>query len=572
MGVRFVEQEREIKSEQVVCMSPPSEILWNQDEAFRIWPEINKNRLFFEQLKNHQENSVIINGVLDKLPVGKEMEEAIDQGIVVELEVISFYKSINLLLENEDYRRLVLYLPFETIPSVEWKSDNQELNQSVNQFKSNYFNAWVNLLSIQDVRANFVDGDVIEFDVRQSDPQRVVKAAHLIPELVKKGLLNKKQVLGLAGEVSDPVLKKSINDVLPIMLDLGQITKDEFDQYFKEISEENKLLTEPVTGERKKWLAKRQKENEVIEKAKAGIDNSSDEAVSIEGIRMAVEKDQKLSNGQKESLLKLGQTNNNDLKDRLVKTWRHFYGLGLIDKNQLDQLGIKLPNLSGKFSENMPDLSTEIEELKYIVTEIKLDPILKKSVMPVILIRGSKVKGYGESTSDTDISIFIKPGVSGSDKTQIREKLLKALSDHNFDHIPTEFWLTEQGDKLKINDDLEKDRWMAENDWLHVLLNSFWLGDKTEINELRTKLLPSFFEVTNEIKHQRPIREIYFENMEKDLLQYRLMHKGYESHFSTINNPFKKKLSIDGASAFWDPGFRKLATKLFVNNIFLPKF
>ncbi|MPN08118.1 hypothetical protein SDC9_155396 [bioreactor metagenome] len=227
--------------------------------------------------------------------------------------------------------------------------------------------------------------------------------------------------------------------------------------------------------------------------------------------------------------------------------------------------------MSGNFSENLSNLSTEIEKLKGILTEMKSNPDLSKSVLPIILIGGSKIKGYGESTSDTDISIFIKSEVSELDRTQIREILLKILDKYNFDCKPTEFWLIEQGNKLKINDDLKKDHWTAESDWVHVLLNSFWLGDRAEINELRTKLLPSFFEMTNETKHNHPIRELYFENMEKDLLQYRLMHKGYERNFSTIQNPYKNEMSIDGTSAFWNSGFRRLATRLFVNNIFLPK-
>ena len=587
MGARFAEQERELRSNQVVCMVPPSENLWNQDEFSRLWPEIYKNGLFSEQLKNLQENSLNINVVLDKLPIGKEISEVINEGVITEFEAINFYKSLDSLLKNEDYRRLVLYLPFEIIPSVEWKSNNQKLSQFINEFRNDYLGAWVNLLSTQDVRANFVDGDVIEFDVRQSDPQRVVKAAHLIPELIKKGLLNKKQILGLASEVSDPVLKRSINDVLPVMRNLDQITSDEFDQNYELMADENKLSSEPATKERRKWLIKKQRESEIMEKAEIiseqlllgiALDSSLDKEVVVEAIRTAVEKAgsedlsqaQKILEQYKETLL-ASPNGNNDLKERLIKTWRHFYRLGLTDKKRLEQLEIKLSDLSSKFSENLPNLSTEIEKLKGILMEIKLDSELERSVLPVILVGGSKVKGYDELISDTDISIFIKPGTSESRKTQIREKLLRVFLKNNFDHKPTEFWLIKQGDRLKIDDDLKKDRWMAESDWVHVLLNSFWLGDKSEVNKLRNRLLPSFFEMTNETKHHHPIRELYFENMEKDLLQYRLMHKGYERNFPIIQNPYKDESSIDGTSAFWDSGYRQLATRLFVNNIFLPK-
>lgn len=589
MGARSVEQERELKSNELICITPPSENLWNLDDFSRTFPDMITNGSIFEQLKAHQENSLIIGEVLDKLPSGKTIEETIDEGIITKLEGISFYESLDSLLKNDDNQRLVLYLPFEIIPSAEWKSNNQELDQSIDEFKKDYLSAWIKLLQTQDVRANFVDGDVIEFEVRQFDPQRVVKAAHLIPELIKKGLLNKKQIFGLVNEVSDPVLKRSINDVLPVMRNLNQITEDEFDEYFELVTDENKFLSEPVTEERKKWLAKKQKEIAIMERAEivseqllsgVTLDSFLDKEIIIEGIRIAIEKASSTDLSQAKKIFEqyedifstLGQIDNNDIKERLLKAWRHFYDLGLVDKDKLDKLGIRIPNLSGSFSENLSNLSGEIEKLKGILTEIKSNPDLSKSVLPIILIGGSKVKGYGESTSDTDVSIFIKPEVSELDRTQIREILLKIFDKYNFDCRPTEFWLIEQGNKLKINDGLKKDHWTAESDWVHVLLNSFWLGDIREINELKTKLLPSFFEMTGETKHHHPIRELHFENMEKDLLQYRLMHKGYERNFPTIKNPYKDESSIDGSSTFWDPGFRKLATKLFVNNVFLPKF
>jgi hypothetical protein len=60
--------------------------------------------------------------------------------------------------------------------------------------------------------------------------------------------------------------------------------------------------------------------------------------------------------------------------------------------------------------------------------------------------------------------------------------------------------------------------------------------------------------------------------MERDTLQYRLMHKGYERFFPAyggMKTPHGDR--IDGESIFWDSGYRDAAIKLFANRVFLPK-
>jgi hypothetical protein len=56
-----------------------------------------------------------------------------------------------------------------------------------------------------------------------------------------------------------------------------------------------------------------------------------------------------------------------------------------------------------------------------------------------------------------------------------------------------------------------------------------------------------------------------------DNLQYRLMHKGYD-----IFKPSKRiagsehSALIDWNSAFWDEGYRRIATLGFLSKVFLP--
>jgi hypothetical protein len=104
------------------------------------------------------------------------------------------------------------------------------------------------------------------------------------------------------------------------------------------------------------------------------------------------------------------------------------------------------------------------------------------------------------------------------------------------------------------------------------LFNSVWIGNAGIIYSLRERLLPAYFQEDNQNNFGRSARELYLERLEQDLLQYRLMHKGYERHFpiNTLSHLPHAEL-VDGSSAFWDSGYRQIATKLFVNSVFLPK-
>ncbi len=68
-------------------------------------------------------------------------------------------------------------------------------------------------------------------------------------------------------------------------------------------------------------------------------------------------------------------------------------------------------------------------------------------------------------------------------------------------------------------------------------------------------------------------RTIWLQEIERDLLQYRLMHKGY-AHARPEVSSFNSEHSsdIDSNSSFWDAGYRQVASQLFVNKVFLPQF
>jgi hypothetical protein len=61
------------------------------------------------------------------------------------------------------------------------------------------------------------------------------------------------------------------------------------------------------------------------------------------------------------------------------------------------------------------------------------------------------------------------------------------------------------------------------------------------------------------------------ERLEQDLLQYRLMHKGIKRIYENASENTQYFTDIDGASAFYDHRYRRIASQLFAKYVFLPQ-
>lgn len=206
-----------------------------------VWPEsIVNNKILAQQIEQRKELKKRLEDVVSSLPrPDMPLEEAINQGHVTEKQIAELYASLSELLESgRDYRRLVFYLPFEFLP------------KAPERFKQAYLKAWDSLLSVHDVRANFVDGDILEEEQQTGSLPRVVKAAHLIPKLVEHGLIEVKSILTLMEESDDQILRNSIADTLPVLADLGFLDAKEIRPRAKLIKPEPKVITE----KRKAWL------------------------------------------------------------------------------------------------------------------------------------------------------------------------------------------------------------------------------------------------------------------------------------------------------------------------------
>lgn len=562
--------ENRAESAEKISINPSAiESFFDPACAAEVWPEeITTNEAFLEQTIERKKLNDHLNDVFDHLPKpDMPIETAINQGHVTEEQVKKAYESLSGLLESgHDYQRIALYLPFEILPDKKWQPATEELQKESARFKSAYMNAWENLLTTHDVRANFVDGDVLEVEQREDDLPRVVKAAHLIPKLVEKGFMDVKDVIALIKESDDQILKQSVIDTLPVLLDLGLLTEKEIERIKKQTGLNKKdahTETKPdkMTEKRVAWLEHKEKQ-EAIESSEIGEARREIEAIAVNDPQQAKE----LYEHYRENFLKLWRENDPDIKEALEKTFFHLRRLDIIDDQQLEELNIVFPKLAGPFSENLKTMEPEMQEIKDAITSIELNPEISKLIYPVALVFGSRLKGYGTPEADIDVGVFIKPEASLDEQTGLRELLKQAFAHEKIRGEVTEFWLEEKEGNLGVKNFAKPDASQGESYWTHILFGAAWEGNKDVMRELRERLLvPYMYDHGKE-------RKLYLEEIERDALQYRLMHKGYERFYPPqggIHTPHAN--SIDGDSMFWDSGYRQLATKLFASRVFLPK-
>ncbi|MFH0878050.1 MAG: hypothetical protein V1863_07520 [Candidatus Omnitrophota bacterium] len=587
------------------------ESLLNPDLAAEFWPaSITSDKAFLEQIRQRRELKERLEDVVNSLPrADMPIEVAISQGFLTEEQVADLYDSLSMLFESGwDYMRLVLYLPFEFLPSKKWHPSGMRIQQASDRFRRIYLKAWKRLLSVHDVRANFVDGDVLELERRVGDLPRVVKAAHLIPKLVEGGVLEVRDATRIIAESGDPVLRGSMADMIPALADLRSASIYSGVRIVVSSSEtiasaQGRLDAESarieaeelrdVTPKRKIWLKEKKKERAIEtlgEDISATIlrgiftdematsffsyDTSvANKQALVEGIRKAIEsvartdseKAQKLYERYAAVLLKLWEDADQNVKETLLKSFRHFHQLRIVRDEQLAELRIFIPKLAGPFSENLELMKEEVRDIQNMIDRVKLNAELSQLIYPVVLMFGSGLNGYGEESSDIDLSVFVRPGTPFIKRARLKELLRETFVHERIRSAEIiEFWLEKKGDELSVRDFDKPDVSLGESHWMHILFGAAWLGNKDVMRELCEKLLVPYM--------RRDAHRLCLEDMEQSALQYRLMHKGYKRFFPPqggIHTPHAD--GIDGQSVFWDSGYRQLAARLFVSRVFLPK-
>lgn len=212
-----------------VIVAPAGESLLYPGQKDSLWPnKINNNKELIEQAQLRQNLSNHFDS-LSSIPYTMEIKEILEKELLPAEKVKDMYNDLSTLLESDPCNnRLVLYFPFELLPQKDVQVENKELSQSINNFSDIYMKKWKELLSVNDFRANFVDGDLLEPELRNGPHEKVNKAANLIPILLNKKLLSFSEIIQIMENSDDKILKNSIADTLPVLNDMGLISEDDF--------------------------------------------------------------------------------------------------------------------------------------------------------------------------------------------------------------------------------------------------------------------------------------------------------------------------------------------------------
>jgi len=422
--------------------APMVDILRDPEQVSEIWPDLAD--ALRPQVEKHAENAQKITEYLDDLALGE----------ATSAEKERFYEATCELLDNPEQERIALFLPFESFPTPD------EQSYEADRFRESYLSAWENLLQVQDVRASFVDGDVLEVKARSGDPERVIKAAHLAPWLVRSGMLKSRDIISLAQDGGDELLTRNLLETKELLVDMNLLSAEEqttLDQIASALPEKSPIAPPKyITLARQTWLA---------EKAR--------------GFERPTELDPSIDLGE-------------------------------------------------PMSNRLPELGPELEIARE--TAEKLDPV---QTYNVVWLGGSRLKGYQRENSDLDLFIPTKTQpvtIDGAESIPVTA-ILQDLPSH-----------------------------------AHEVFDMVWTGDPEGIKQLQREVTPTYF-----TEKDLQTRKWTTERLEQDLLEYRLLHKGYPRLHPDTNPEYKKYTGMDGQSAFYERGYRIIATKIFANSIFMPR-
>lgn len=434
------EQENTFESD--VC-PPLVDVLKNTNHVAEIWPDYADQ--LCPQVEHHAENAQKITEYLDDLAKGE----------ATMAEKQRFYEATSEILRDPERERIALFLPFESFPTPE------EDSSAAREFRQSYLNAWVDLLQVQDVRANFVDGDVLEVDARSSEPERVVKAAHLAPWLVQSGMIAASEILAVARDKDEnELLVRNFLETGGLLDDFGLLTpveKAEFEQLEYDLPSQTPVAPPKyISLARRAWLAEKARGTVRPKQVPSGVD------------------------------------------------------------------------LGRPMSERLPSLEKEISMAKNIASHLNLD-----ESYGVVWLTGSRLKGYHTEASDLDIFVPVK-----QDQSKIANVDTVSMSE--------------------IRQNLPMYAPMA--------FNSAWIGDPENVGHLQRELMPQYY-----IEDDLRTRKATTEYLERGLLEYRLLHKGYPRLYPDSNPEYKPYTKIDGQSSFYETGYRIIATKIYANSVFVPR-
>lgn len=554
-------------------------------------------------------------------------DSASEKGLIKQQETDQMFEDLaDFILDDPNNVRLILYLPFQVFPDL-----NENLTSAKQKFGRVLRDGWIRLLFESEIRANFDDGD--ELEPALGAPPQTRKAAHLLPEFLKRGIVSEVDLVKLlkinsgdteltqsllegaivakddnliGQQVWDEIqampsiqkacklLPKGVSKPVGMNLTIDQIAtnlnsdliqiENEYtsdSDYLKRVSPKRIVWEKSVKIDNAIETASQQIASKLISGEITISDAEEFKAVGIRGVVRAAEiiakKEPEKARIFVEKALPMlrifWRKGSPAEKDEIRFGASHLMRLNALPESFLADFEIVAPDLSVP----LPiDLNSFIENdgkpIAEAAKKIQENPILSKYFYPFILAFGSKIKGYADRNGDFDIAVFIKPGVSWQERKDIVHLLKKHVPELNSVDKVLEFWINETDGKFCLNSISENSpKQVVGEDQIHFILGGVWIGDHQDLQKLRADLASRYLNLTRYGKQKEAVRYKLLRQLELDVLQYRLMHKGYKKYYpSKKETPITHGNLIDWRSDFWDPGYRKIATLLFLNKVFLP--
>jgi hypothetical protein len=500
---------------------------------------------------------------------------ALEIKLVTEQALAELYESLNEFLQEEaGAERLLLYFPMELVPGSAWKPQTKRLSNTIKTFTQIYKQKLRLLLTHKDLRANFTDGDIPEEEIRRGPLPQVVKAVHLIPPLVLKGTLNMEWVDSIHVDGSDRVLEESLEEIRHLLTYEGGEKENPKDSLVRDSAWLKSCVSqtlEAIRSSRQKHLAT------LAEKPEA--------RVAWETLR----DDQKLvtqcSSEIAEGLME-GSLTTADLEylfgdsETAEQVLIGIVSVRMMIDNSADYEAFKAlvesigPSRDTRIHEALESLRHRVENAKPIPRQedmvvfekiaeaIETDQELSEFLFPVIIAYGSRIKGCSTKNGDVDFAVMVRPGTPFGLRSKIQTGLKAIIASLGVHGKALEFWLEERSGHILVRDFGKTDRSLADSSFGDTLLQGAWFGEEETIRRLYEEILEGYLESTYRVDLLR--------EMERVVLQYRLMHKGYHHFHSEQRSACVQKEMVDYQGAFWDPGYRRLATTLFLRKVFLP--
>lgn len=525
----------------------------------------------------------------------QDLWDAATRGAFPAETLATLYDKLGLFLESyPEYRRIILYIPFELLPNCnDNESISPELNQSAQTFLVSYLKRWNELLSICDVRANFIDGDVPEDHLLTEPLPRTIKAAQLIPMLIRKNILSREQAQTLWLK-SDGLLNETLTEALGYVS-----TPTEADLFSSQELIENQFIgdRQNLTIARATWLRQmrihaltERNAFQLVEQIKLGTRSIDDlkkyltmsahptaQQTGIIALReygkhlaqTDLVSTQQLASSLSGILIDIWENASRESKDLVRILVSHFAYLKIIpaESSLFKQVQAPFPSFSHFFMETRDETRQLFGELGVLTQAIQTDEV-SQYVYPVIIAYGSQIKGYSGIDADIDIAVLIKPGTEVSKRGFIHKRLSQILVHEKIKELPTEFWITENHGMLTIRDHTSfshPDNLIGDSLFIHILLQCPWIGMHEDIEFLKHAVYETYMRHASASQ-----RNLWAESLEHDIIQYRLLHKGYARLFPK-QIPSTLPGVVDAESTFWDSGFRRLATLLYIKKVMVPK-